>query len=214
MPPAGGIARVFKPVPSRWRCLVPPTSEQPHRSAIDPNHCLVQRHNFMKRATPRQYLFHPVTILLVSLVAAVIFGLFVTLFFDGELRRFLLYYFTPIGIPFIAFLFDRAEQYVMVSNTAWTVDLIAVPLALMRAFIYIPLISGHALFLAYCPLTSRSKTARITAILVLVQVAYLKIFVMHDATTLLGGLVVGCLAAVAYRRIERVQENALIESGS
>jgi hypothetical protein len=166
----------------------------------------------MDRVRQRQYLFHPVTVLVVSIAAAAIFALFVTLVFDGEFRWFLLYYFTPIGIPFVAFLFDRAEQQTQVPKAAWIVDLVVIILALIRAFIRIPLISGHTLFLVYCLLTSRSKIARITAILVLLQVAYLKIFVTHD-TALFGGLIAGCLAALIYRRIKSIQSNMQIESG-
>jgi hypothetical protein len=160
----------------------------------------------------RQYLFHPVTVLVVSLVAATIFALAIILFFEGEFRWFLLYYFTPIGIPFVAFLFDRAEQYPPVSNVAWALDLAVLTLALLRAFVHVPFISGHALFLTYCFLTSRSRVARITAVLVFVQVAYLKLFVTHD-TALFGGVVVGCLAAFFHRRAKSIQQNARMESG-
>lgn len=167
----------------------------------------------MNRVSQRQYLFHPVTVLLVSLGAAAIFALLVTLLFDGEFRWFLLYYFTPIGIPFVAFLFDRAEQSILVSKTAWAIDLVVLMLSLIRAFIRIPLISGHALFLVYCSLTARSKVARLTAVLVLVQVIYLKIFVTHDRA-LFGGLIAGCLAALVYQRLKSVQQDVEIEAGS
>ena len=156
----------------------------------------------MNRVIQRQYLFHPVTILLVSITAAAIFALLVTLLFDGEFRWFLLYYFTPIGIPFVAFLFDRAEQNSLVSKAAWVIDLAVVIFALLRAFVRIPLISGHALVLVYCLLPTRSKVARITAVLVLLHVVYLKIFVTHD-TELFGGVIAGCLSALVYRQANR-----------
>jgi hypothetical protein len=166
----------------------------------------------MNRVTSRQFIFHPVTVLVVSIVAAAIFALLVTLLFDGDLRWFLLYYFTPIGIPFVAFLFDRAEQYELASTASWALDLVVLIFALTRAFVRIPLISGHALFLAYCLLTSRSNVARITAVLVLLQVAYLKIFVTHD-TALFGGVITGCLAALLYRWVKPAKINVQIESG-
>jgi hypothetical protein len=156
----------------------------------------------MNRMIRRHYVFHPVTVLVVSLLAAGIFAVFIHLSFDGDFRWFLLYYFVPIGIPFVAFLFDRAKGYASVSAAAWTVDLAVLIPALMRAFVRVPLVSGHALFLTYCVLTSRSKVARITAVLVLLQVAYLKIFVTHD-TALVGGVILGCLAALVYRRVKR-----------
>ena len=166
----------------------------------------------MNRVTQRQYLFHPVTVLIVSTAAAAVFALVVTLLFDGEFRWFLLYYFTPIGIPFVAFLFDRAEQNSLDSKIASGVDLVVLIFALIRAFVRIPLVSGHALFLVYCLLTSRSIVARITAILVLVQVIYLKIFVTHD-TALFGGVIAGCLAALLYRRVKPIAGNVQIEGG-
>jgi hypothetical protein len=157
----------------------------------------------MNRITQRQFLFHPVTVLVVSTLAAGIFAIFIHLLFDGTMRWFLLYYFVPIGIPFVAFLFDRAEQYRSISPVSWLIDLAVLIPALSRAFVRLPLVSGHALFLVYCLLTSRSKVARITAFLVLLQVAYLKIFVTHD-TALVGGVIAGCLAAFVYRRVNWV----------
>ena len=154
--------------------------------------------------TRRQFLFHPVSVVGVSILAAGIFAFLITLFFDGDLRWFLLYYFTPIGIPFVAFLFDRAEQSGLASITSWVVDLAVIIPALTRAFVPLPLVSGHALFLSYCLLTSRSKVARLTAVLVLLQVAYLKLFVTHDKA-LFGGVIVGGLAALLYRRINPVK---------
>jgi hypothetical protein len=166
----------------------------------------------MNRIKRREFIFHPVTVLVVSLLAAAIFALFVNLSFKGDFRWFLLYYFTPIGVPFVAFLFDRAEQYSLASRAAWAIDLVVLIPALTRAFIRIPLISGHALFLTYCLLTSRSKIARLMAVIVLLQVVYLKIVVTHD-TALFGGVIVGCLAALVYRQVRPVKKNVQIEPG-
>jgi hypothetical protein len=160
----------------------------------------------MNRIAQRQLIFHPVTVLVVALIAAALFALFVALFFEGDLRRFLLYYFTPIGIPFVAFLFDRAEHSAVIPLVSWGIDLAVLIPALTRAFVPLPLVSGHALFLSYCLLTARSKLARVTAFLVVLQVAYLKIFVTHD-TALIGGIVVGYLAAVLYRRVKPAPAN-------
>jgi hypothetical protein len=156
--------------------------------------------------------FLSVIVLVVSLIAAAIFALFIYSFFEGELRWFLLYYFTPIGIPFVAFLLDRAEGYALASKTSRAIDLVVLIPALTRAFIPLPLVSGHALFLTYCLLTTRSSVARITAVIVLLQVAYLKLFVTHD-TALFGGLVVGCLAALLYRRLHSVERQIQLDQG-
>lgn len=103
----------------------------------------------MNRITQRQFIFHPVTVLMVSVIAASIFAFFINRSFDGELRWFLLFYFTPIGVPFVAFLFDRAEQYALASIVSWAIDLAVLKPALIRAVVPIPLISGHAPFLSY-----------------------------------------------------------------
>ena len=154
----------------------------------------------MKNISQRRFLFHPLTVLIIALIAALIFALFVNLFFKGEQRWFYLYYFTPIGIPFVAFLFERAERNALASKAAWGIDAVIVGLSLLRSVILIPVISGHALFLTYSLLTSRSKIARITALLVLLEVAYIKIFMWSDAT-IIGGVLVGCVAALLYGRM-------------
>ena len=166
----------------------------------------------MNRITQRQFIFHPLTVLIVSILAAAVFALFITLLFEGDLRWFLLYYFTPIGIPFVSFLFDRAERYTMVSTLSRVVDLAVLIPALARAFARLPLISGHALFLVYCLFTSKSKVARLTSVLILFQVAYLKLFVTHD-TALFGGVIAGCLAALFYRWVNS-HSRAEVVSGS
>jgi len=161
----------------------------------------------MNTSPRRQWVFHPATVLAVSLLAAGIFAVFVSLLFDGDFRWFLLYYFTPIGIPFVAFLFDRAERYISLSWISWGLDVAVLIPALTRAFVRLPLISGHALFLTYCLLSTRSKVERIAAFLVLLQVAYLKIFVTHD-TALIGGMIAGGLAALLSRQLQPIRTEA------
>jgi len=166
----------------------------------------------MKNISQRRFIFHPLTVLIIALIAAFVFALFISLLFDGELRWFLLYYFTPIGIPFVAFLFDRAERRAFASKAAWRIDAVILGLSLARSVILIPIISGHALFLTYALLTSQSKVARITALLVLLEVAYLKIFVWRDPT-LIGGVIVGYLTALLYWRIGFSKQPVLSEAG-
>ena len=166
----------------------------------------------MKNISQRRFIFHPLTVLIIALIAAFVFALFISLLFDGELRWFLLYYFTPIGIPFVAFLFDRVERNAFASKTAWKIDAIILGLSLIRSMILIPIISGHALFLTYAILTSQSKLVRIAAILVLLEVAYLKIFMWSDPT-LIGGVIVGYLTALLYWRIGFSKQPVLSEAG-
>jgi hypothetical protein len=136
-------------------------------------------------------IFHPLTVLTVALVAAILFagGSYVT--FTGDLRDLLVYYFAPIAVPFVAYLFDRAQRW---REVHWWIDVPVVVVSFLRALLPIPFISGHALFLTYALLTTQTRVARWTAIIVLIQVAAIKIFVWRDPT-LLGGITLGILAA-------------------
>jgi hypothetical protein len=144
----------------------------------------------------RQSIFQARTVLATSFAGALLFSAAV-LVFGGGRRFFYLYYFMPIGIPFIAFLFDRAERW---RETPWAqkgLDAAVLALSLLRMLVAVPLISGHSLFLAYALLSARSWPARATAALVLLEVFLIKVFLWRDAT-LLGGLVVGVLAALLF----------------
>lgn len=143
--------------------------------------------------------FHPATVLGVALLAALAAAALVKAVFDGELEWFLLYYFVPIGVPFVAFLFDRAERRAGLTRAQWLVDGPLVALALTRAVFPVPFISGHALFLAYALLTTRSWVGRLTAAVILLQVAYIKIALWHDPTVF-GGALLGAAAAWVYTR--------------
>lgn len=149
------------------------------------------------RFFPKTLIFHPVTVLLVALSAAAIFAVVSYVTFTGDLRDLLVYYFAPIGVPFIAYLFDRAQHW---REFQWWIDVPAVILSFMRALLPIPFISGHALFLTYALLTTQTRVARWTAVVVLIQVAAIKIVVWHDAT-LLGGILLGILAAWVNRAL-------------
>lgn len=135
-------------------------------------------------------LFHSAVVLAIALFAAAMFALAITLVFDGDLRWFLLYYFVPIAVPFVAFLFDRVERWQGLPRRIGWIDLPILILALLRSIFPIPLISGHALFLTYALFTTRSAVARITAAIVLLQVIVIKIFYWQDATVF-GGIILG-----------------------
>lgn len=141
-----------------------------------------------------------------SLGAAGLFALGVVLYFEGAQRSFYLYYFAPIGVPFVAFLIDRVARWPILTLRQGLVDLLVTVLALARALAEVPFISGHALFLTYALVTVRSGVGRITAALVLLQVIYLKIWVWRDPT-LLGGAVLACLAALAYTGADGSKES-------
>lgn len=98
----------------------------------------------------RHLVFHPLTVLGVSLLAALLFALLVMMWFDGSIRSLLLYYFLPIGIPFVAYLFDRAQYSNEYGLVRWTIDLLVVSLSLLRAFGTIPFIVRARPFSILC----------------------------------------------------------------
>ncbi len=146
------------------------------------------------------FLYHPITVSAAALIAALAVAGLVKIVFDGELEWFLLYYFVPIGVPFVAFLFDRAERRALLTRAQWLVDGPLVALALTRAVFPVPFISGHALFLAYAVLTTRSWVGRLTAAVILIQVAYIKIALWHDPTVF-GGALLGVATAWVFGRL-------------
>ncbi len=148
----------------------------------------------------REKIFHPLSVLGISLFAALVFAGLAILRYDGDRQFFVLYYVTPIGVPFVAFLLDRAERFGNRRIVHWLIDLLVVGFSLVRAFYPLPIISGHALFLMYALLTTHSWPARITAALIFLQVMYLKIFAWHDST-LIGGMLFGVLLGELFRLI-------------
>ncbi len=149
-------------------------------------------------ATTRLGRFNSGLALTVSIGAALGFALGVVIIFEGEARWFWLYYYVPITVPFVAFLFDRLSQRRRLSRFAAFVDVPVVAIAFLRALVLIPFISGHALFLTYALLTTQSSLARVTAALVLIEVILIKVFVWHDVT-LIGGIALGIAAGLLFR---------------
>ena len=144
---------------------------------------------------------NPAAILAVSLAAALLFTLLVITQFEGSVRIFWLYYHVPISIPFVAFAIDRGNSWARTGPAHLGVDVVVLVFSLLRAFMALPLISGHTLFLAYALLSTDVWAVRLTAALVLLEVVSIKVFIWHDPT-LVGGLVAGGVAAVVYRNIK------------
>ena len=119
-------------------------------------------------------------------------------FAGGDLRLHFIYV-LPIIVPFVAFLFDRGAQ---VRTAGWqesVIDFIVVAVSILRALGVIPLISGHALFLTYAIVRPGSRLTKVTALLVMVQVLYLKIFIWDDQVTPFTGIAAGLTAALLVR---------------
>ncbi len=144
----------------------------------------------------------PASVLGASLLATLLFAGVVLLVFEGELEWYLLYYFVPIGLPFVAHVLERARRWPTLGRQLRCIEGVTVGLALARAVCPIPFFSGHALFLTYALLTTSDLLVRILAGLILLEVVYIKAFVWHDLT-LVGGILLGVAASIAYGRFAR-----------
>lgn len=136
----------------------------------------------------------PLARLAISIAATLLFAASVTAHFRGETRHFLLYYFAPMALPFTAFLLERAAFWPESNAKNRSLDGVVLLMALLRAGLPIPGYSGHALFLSYALTSSRQRLTRVLALIVLLQVVWLKVQ-WRDAT-LVGGLVLGLLASL------------------
>jgi len=165
-----------------------------------------------RRAITWDWAFHPLTVLAVSLGAALVFAGWIVI--DNDLSQspgrhgFYLYYMVPLAAPLTAFALDRASRMFQPRPLQWLVDLSVIGLGLVRALFNMPWISGHALFLAYALLTCRNRAAQILALAVLVQVAYLKIIVWRDPT-FLGGAAAAVVAAGLFYLARRRDYNTV-----
>lgn len=137
-------------------------------------------------------------VLMVGLLGTFAGGIAVTFLFDGVRRESVLVYSVPIAVPFIAFLADRILRQ---SRRSWWLDVPVVLLALSRTLVLVPFISGHALFLTYSLLTTRTWLARISAFAMLAYVVWVK-WLLQDVS-LLGGMLVGLIAAFLFHRFVR-----------
>ncbi len=147
--------------------------------------------------TLRRALSNPTFSLIVSLEASILVAIVVVFIVAPDRRFFYWYYHAPIAAPFAAFLFDRARRFHETPLYLWPLELLVVGFAAARAFYNVPVISGHALFLSYSLLTSRSKAARWLAGMVLAEVFMIKVFVWHDPT-IYGGAAVAAACAGLY----------------
>ena len=110
-------------------------------------------------------------------------------------------YVLPIIVPFVAFVFDRARNFPPTVLIELAIDCVVVLTSMMRAIGYVPLVSGHALFLTYVIARPGTRLTRVTAAMVMIQVLYLKLFVWHDYITPATGIILGLLAASIVRKL-------------
>lgn len=114
-------------------------------------------------APSRPTLFHPPIVLTIALFEAGAYAMWATLRFSGDKLSNQYLYVVPIVIPFVAFLFDRAEEFRHSTRLRIIIDALVVVTAMWRVFGNVPYVSGHALFLTYALLSSRSRVAQVTA---------------------------------------------------
>ena len=159
-----------------------------------------------------QRLSQPAATLITATAVTLLYALWIIIRHEGWKEWWLLYYFAPITFPFVCFLIERANTLhtANVPPWPWMVDLPVLALSITRAFYALPIISGHAFFLSYALLTTRTRPARISAALVLVEVAYLKILLWHD-WTLFGGIAAAAIAAAILFRLQKISISACPE---
>jgi hypothetical protein len=150
----------------------------------------------------RNLIFHPVSVLAISVASALLYAWWVTSRFPaGNLTHHYLYV-VPVVVPFVAFLFDRASRIHVTSPLAAATDALVVFISLLRMLGHVPLISGHALFLGYAVLRPGSLVTRVSAALLLAETVYLKFFVWHDPVSPTIGIALAIAAAMFTRQTE------------
>ena len=142
-------------------------------------------------------LFHPLSVLVFAALAIVSYvALMRWRFPAGDLSNHFAYT-LPILVPFVAFLFGRAQRIRELSLLELSIDVAVIAISMLRGLGYVPLVSGHVLFLTYAMARPGSRLTQITAALVMLQVVYLKFWVWHDAVSPALGIALGLLAAFA-----------------
>jgi hypothetical protein len=144
-------------------------------------------------------IFHPLSRLIIAITSTLLLAAAVIVFFNGEMRAYFLTYDVPIALPFVLFLLDRLTIVNRITLIGKSLEFAVLTVALIRSVIPLPLVSGHALFLSYALATSSSWITRIAATIVLLEVAYFKVFAWNDET-IVGGIVTGLIAAYLFRR--------------
>jgi hypothetical protein len=157
-------------------------------------------------APRRPFIFRTPVVLFFSLLGAGLYALYVTLRFPAGGRAGQYVYVVPIVVPFVAFLFDRAERFHQTCVLQLALDALVTVTSIWRALGHVPYVSGHALFLTYSLLTARSRVARVAAAVVMLQVIYLKYVVWHDWVSSTGGIILGTAAAFVLKRASRHSE--------
>jgi hypothetical protein len=156
----------------------------------------------------RSNFFHPIFVLVCAVVGILTYVALVRWRFQGGDLSNHFFYTLPIIVPFVAFLFDRAARFWEAGWFELAIDGAVVVISILRAMGVVPFVSGHVLFLTYAIARPGSRLTRITALIVLLQVFYLKLFVWHDPVTPVTGIMLGLFAAFVVRRFSLPLVNA------
>ena len=70
----------------------------------------------------KTFIFRPLFVLTAALGFAGLFALVVILHYHGLRQHFLLYYFLPVSVPFVAFVFDRAARWRQIQWEQWAIE--------------------------------------------------------------------------------------------
>lgn len=144
----------------------------------------------------RRLIFHPLVICVSAILGATLWAAYVTRGFSSDRLIGQTFYVVPIVVPFVAFLFDRAERFRQLTIIQFIVDALVIGVAMGRVVGNVPYVSGHTLFLTYALLATRSPIVLVTAALVMLHTLYLKYVVWHDWMTSSSGIVLGLMAAL------------------
>ena len=145
--------------------------------------------------------FHPLSVSIVSVFCVVAYAVWMRWRFPGgDLTQHYIYV-LPIIVPFVSFLFDRGRVFRQITWLQGTIEVLVVAISILRMLGYLPIVSGHALFLSYAIAAPVSKLTRLTAALVMIQVIYLKVFVWHDFITPVAGTLLGLTAALVVSQL-------------
>jgi dolichyl-phosphate-mannose--protein O-mannosyl transferase len=135
--------------------------------------------------------------ILVSLVLTILFGIAASFIknFNGAGRFILLAYHLPIGFAFSMFVLTEIANLRKERVARHFTSILVTGLSLLRVLMEVPFYSGHAFFITYMVLVTESLAARIVAVLVLLDVIYVKEWLLHDPTVW-GGMLLGLVAFV------------------
>lgn len=157
-----------------------------------------------KSITTLLFLNKPWQQLLLSFILTIFFSIAASFIknFNGAGLSILLVYHAPIVFAFLLFVISEYQDFWKEHGFRHIISLVVIACSLARVIKEIPLYSGHAFFITYMVLMVKSKMARIVAIIVLLDVIWLKCFVWHDESVW-GGILFGLIAWIIYLLLQQ-----------